>query len=150
MQIYGDIKPQSVKKSPKGNKKQKISQWLNWFQRLEIILDKSIRKQQVNLILFVCSPLQIESVACKETFHIAMQNGCQGFLILLTPQKIWIMPPKLKLWTMSRLSSFQGIKTLLEDISDIQTQTSLKNLKPSTYMVYSKHIIFFCSILPND
>lgn len=80
-----------------------------------------------------------------------MQNSCgKAFLVLLTSQDVWIMPPKLKLWTTSRFSTLQGIKTLSEDISNIQTQTPLKNLKLSIYIVYSNHVFLFCLILPKD
>lgn len=75
--------------------------------------------------------------------------AAKAFMVLLTPQNVWIMPPKLQLWTMSRFSSFQGINILLDAVSNIQTQTHLKYLKPSIYIVYSSHIFFiFCPVLP--
>lgn len=66
--------------------------------------------------------------------------AAKAFLVL-TLQNIWIMPPKLELWTMSRFSSYQGIKTLLEDISNRDTSQ-----KPEAFNIYGlqqPHFFYF-------
>lgn len=138
-------------KKPHKRKSQPISGWTasGWIGLM--LAQKNTLKKKNQWIWFNLSatPSWCNQLLTKRFFIQPCRTAAEAVLVPLTPQSIWMMPPKLKMWPISRFPPFQGITAFLEDTSHILIHRHpLKIWSLETLMVYVSHIGFFCPVLP--